>query len=209
MHIFSSRQIQVWEHQSSKFILLPIVFIMGFFYCQTTSTFISNRVIDFSDSFTLGMEKNNFGAGIWIYCLGGGLHLNQSAVGAGIRNGHYGLYKAGGIDEINILNEKGSRSVTNQMGNSFIFMNSNQHRPLYPDTKRSRKKSFDSSNVMGLVFFTDKKASSGQKHCDSPLYVEASLGLYLGIRAGFSFSEFLDFLMGFSTYDFLEDDQVD
>ncbi|MCZ8155068.1 MAG: hypothetical protein O9264_03040 [Leptospira sp.] len=192
-----------------KLLSLPIICILCCVSCETTNTYVYNRVLDFSDSFTLGVEKNNFGAGFWMYCIGGGFHLNQSAVGAGIRNGHYGLYKAGGVDEINIFNHRGSQSITNQMGNSFIFLNSNQHRPLYPDVKRSRKKTFDSSNVIALVFFTDKKSSSGQKHCDSPVYIEASLGFYLGVRAGFSFSEFLDFLMGFSTYDLMEDDSID
>jgi hypothetical protein len=191
-----------------KFLSLPIICILYCVSCETTNTYVYNRALDFSDSFTLGVEKNNYGAGVWIYCFGGGLQFNEFAKGFGIRNGHYGLYKAGGEGEISLSN-RGSGTVSNSMGNSYIYMNSNQHRPLYPDYKRSRNKKIDASNFMALVFFTDGKTSSGNKHCDSPVYIEASLGLYLGVRAGFSFSEFLDFLMGFSTYDLMDDDSDD
>ncbi len=85
-------------------------------------------------------------------------------------------------------------------------MNSNQHRPLYPDTKRSRNKTVDASNIMGLLYFSDGTTSSGNKQCDSTVYIEASLGFFLGLRVGVNLSEFLDFLIGFSTYDFMEDD---
>ncbi|PJZ44564.1 hypothetical protein CH361_15875 [Leptospira brenneri] len=162
--------------------------------------------MDLVDSFTLGVETNHYGAGFWVWCLGGGVQINQNAKGAGIRNGQFGLYKAGGVDDIGIFGGSNNRTFTNQMGNSFLILNSNQHRPVYPDLKRNRQKSYDASNVLMLVFFTDKKQSSGKKHCNQPVSVEVSFGLYLGIRAGFNFSEFSDFLLGFSTYDFMEDD---
>lgn len=191
-----------------RLMVLTFFFMLFCFSCQTFTNYVYSRSLDFSDSFTLGVEKNNFGAGIWIYCFGGGLQLNESAKGFGIRNGHYGLYRAGGVGEIN-LSQRGSGTVSNRMGNSYIYLNSNQHRPLYPDFKRSRKKTIDASNVLALLFFTDGKTSSGNKHCDSPVYTEATLGLYLGVRVGVNFSEFLDFLIGFSTYDFMDDDLVD
>lgn len=175
--------------------------------CQSSGNYLSNRGLDFVDSFTLGVETNHYGAGVWLWCLGGGLQLNQNAKGIGVRNGQYGLYKAGGVDDIGIFGGPSNRTFTNQMGNSFLILNSNQHRPVYPDLKRSRKKTYDASNILMLVFFTDKKASSGKKHCNQPVSIEVSLGFYLGIRAGFNFTEFTDFLFGTTTYDFMEDDE--
>ncbi|MCW7482861.1 hypothetical protein [Leptospira kanakyensis] len=191
----------------SQFKYLTIVFcFFNVLTCRSTNHYIINRGIDLSDSFTLGVETNHYGAGVWIWCLGGGIHINQNAKGIGMRNGQLGLYKAGGVDDIGILGGQTNRSFTNQMGNSFLMINSNQHRPIYPDSKRNRQKSYDASNVLMLVFFTDKKNSSGKKHCNQPVSVEVSLGLFLGVRAGFNFSEFADFLLGFTTYDFMEDD---
>lgn len=190
----------------TQFLIIIFCFI-NLLSCQSTENYLSNRGLDLADSFTLGVETNHYGAGIWLWCLGGGLQLNQDAKGIGIRNGQYGFYKAGGVDDIGIMGKTGDRSPTNQMGNSFLIINSNQHRPVYPDLKRSRKKSYDASNVLMLVFFTDKKSSSGKKHCNHPASVEVSLGLYLGVRAGFNFTEFSDFLLGTTTYDFMEDDK--
>ncbi|TGL88790.1 hypothetical protein EHQ68_09140 [Leptospira congkakensis] len=186
--------------------LTIVLFIFTFFTCQSTGNYFLNRGADLSDSFTLGVETNHYGAGFWLWCIGGGAHINQNAKGIGIRNGHLGLYKAGGVDDIGIFGGTSNKTFTNQMGNSFLLINSNQHRPIYPDSKRSRQKSYDASNVMMLVFFTDKKNSSGKKHCNQPVSFEVSLGLFLGVRAGFNFSEFSDFLLGFTTYDFMEDD---
>ncbi|TGL40365.1 hypothetical protein [Leptospira perdikensis] len=190
----------------TKQILFILFSFISLFTCQSTGNYLTNRSLDLADSFTLGVETNHYGAGFWVWCLGGGANINQNAKGIGLRNGHLGLYKAGGVDDIGIFGGPSNKTFTNQMGNSFIILNSNQHRSIYPDLKRSRKKSYDASNVMMLVFFTDKKTSSGKKHCNQPVSVEVSLGLFLGVRAGFNFSEFTDFLLGFTTYDFMEDD---
>lgn len=188
-------------------LLTIVLCFLSLLTCQSTGNYLTNRALDLADSFTLGVETNHYGASFWVWCLGGGVQMNQNAKGVGIRNGQYGLYKAGGVDDIGIFGRSSDRSFTNQMGNSFLILNSNQHRPVYPDLKRSRQKKYDASNVLMLVFFTDKKLSSGKKHCHQPVSAEVSLGFYLGIRAGFNFSEFSDFLLGFTTYDLMEDDE--
>ncbi|MDF3818273.1 hypothetical protein P3G55_00090 [Leptospira sp. 96542] len=185
--------------------LCSLIILFVFAHCQSIGNYAKNRAVDFGDSFTIGLESDHYGAGVWLWCLGGGLQFNQDAKGFGMRNGHYGLYQAGGSGRMEIFGQKSSDAITNQMGNSFLVINSNQHRALYPDTRRSRDKSYDASNVLFLVSYTGKK-QNGKGYCENPVNFEVSLGLYLGVRAGFNLSEFTDFILGFSTFDLMDDD---
>lgn len=197
-----------WRQQVN-YSLISIILISSFFSCSSINRYTLNRGHDLADILTVGLEKNNVGVNAFFWCLGGGISSNQSSVGVGIREGHFGYYLAGGKNEIRILQEKGSKSSWNQMGNSQILINSSQHNPYHP-SPRQKNKSYETLNI--LFIFPIPRIKEDDKslgRCDSPIKFEASLGIYYGMRVGINFTELLDFTLGITTIDFKKDDLLD
>ncbi|MCZ8157232.1 MAG: hypothetical protein O9264_13970 [Leptospira sp.] len=174
--------------------------------CSSSKNYTKHRIQDFGDTITIGLEKDNVGVSVWVWCLGGGLTNNERSVGIGIRNGHMGIYQAGGYGEIRILQPAGSRSSMNRMGNSNFLINSNQHRP-FKASERAKDKSSDAVNMVLFVPIPKIPDSNTRvAHCNSDLTLETSLGLYYGIRLGINLTEIFDLVLGFAKIDLMQDD---
>ncbi|MDX1958525.1 MAG: hypothetical protein SFU98_08130 [Leptospiraceae bacterium] len=71
-------------------IFLRIILILSLLHCSSLDEYTRHRVNDLRDVFTLGVEKNNVGASVFIWCFGGGLNYNNQGMGYGLRGGNLG-----------------------------------------------------------------------------------------------------------------------
>ncbi len=189
--------------------LLLFVFI-SFSSCASLQTYAKNRALDFTDILTLGGEVKTVGASAWFWCLGGGVQHGQFGEGWGMRNGYIGHYRTGGHKKL--------RYAT--YGNSFLLFNSQEHSPETNKTARSIHKRYEHGNFLLLIPTLNKGLRIGfvspsatlpdssklPELCKAPLNLEISAGLGLGGRVGINFSELLDFVLGFTTFDLMDDD---
>lgn len=193
------------------FILAFLCFL--FSDCSTLQTYFKNRALDFTDILTLGGEMKTAGGSFWFWCLGGGVQVGQFGEGYGMRNGYVGYYRTGGNSSLYNL----------KMGNSFLLMNSQEHIPEAYHSKRSMNKKYSHANVLFLVptnlnvsrrsvnpyydaYYQNPEYRKFRNICNAPLNVEMSMGLGVGGRVGFNFSELLDFVLGITTFDLMDDD---
>jgi hypothetical protein len=164
------------------FILCLLVF-----NCSTFSTYLENRALDTADIFTLSVERKIAGVNIK-YCISNlGLQSAKYGKGYGLRAGSIGAYSTGA-----------AREYYNS-GNSFILLNSVHHHPSRTNVRNNISKSFNESNTFGLGIF-DWNGYNSFTQC------EFSIGLYYGLRVGFNLAEMGDWLLGWFTIDFLNDD---
>lgn len=200
---------------------LLILFLLSFSNCASFQNYLSNRALDFTDILTLGGEVNTYGGSAWLWCFGGGVQLGEFGDGWGMRNGYIGKYRTGGNKKLGKL----------KMGNSFLLMNSQEHIPEAYTTKRSMKKKYTHANFLfilpanlnggGYYRYSNTPNSSNNNSnyyaysnsttlpmlCHAPVNVEFSFGLGVGGRVGINFSEIFDFILGFTTFDIMEDDE--
>lgn len=184
------------------------IFLLFFLtlHCSTTKNYSFNRLNDLKDTVTIGVEKENFGISIFLWCFGGGIASNSSSVGFGLRDGHLGAYYSGGKKRIEFFQSWNVNSSWREMGNSRILVNSLEH---YPETRndRAKRKEFEILNILMLIPVSRREQENkSYGRCNAPLKVETQLAIYYGIRIGFNISEFADFFLGFSTFDILNDD---
>ena len=187
--------------RSSKFLFLFL--LLSFSNCASFQNYLSNRALDFKDILTLGGEVNIYGGSFWLWCFGGGAQIGQFGDGYGMRNGYVGYYRTGGREKLGDL----------KMGNSFFLMNSQEHLPEAYHTKRSMNKVYTHANFLFLLP-ANLQGRRGNPPtyrlpmlCKAPLTIEASYGFGIGGRIGFNIAEFFDFLLGFTTFDIMEDDE--
>ncbi len=203
---------------------LLILFLLSFSNCASFQNYLSNRALDFTDILTLGGEVNTYGGSAWLWCFGGGAQVGQYGEGYGMRNGYVGYYRTGGNKTFGKL----------KMGNSFFLMNSQEHIPEAYKTARSMKKKYTHANFLFLIpanlnnrrsyryyngipidstnYNSISNSDSNNPYlypmlCNAPATVELSLGLGIGGRIGINFSEIFDFVLGFTTFDVMEDDE--
>jgi hypothetical protein len=205
----------------SKFLLFFL--LLSFSKCASLQNYLSNRALDFTDILTLGGEVNTYGGSAWLWCFGGGAQIGQYGEGYGMRNGYVGYYRTGGDKKFGKL----------KMGNSFFLMNSQEHIPQAYKTKRSMKKKYTHANFLFFLpanlrgggyyrysnapnsnynnnhsnYYPYSNSANLPSLCHAPVNVEFSLGLGLGGRVGINFSEIFDFVLGFTTFDLMEDDE--
>ena len=193
----------------SKFLFLFL--LLSFTNCASFQNYLSNRALDFTDILTLGGEVNTYGGSAWLWCFGGGAQIGQYGEGYGMRNGYVGYYRTGGNSSYGKL----------KMGNSFFLMNSQEHIPQAYKTKRSMKKKYTHANFLFLLpanlngRYRNTNTPVREPYdklpnlCHAPVNVEFSLGLGIGGRVGINFSEVFDFLLGFTTFDLMDDDEIE
>ncbi len=196
--------------RSSKFLFLFL--LLSFSNCASFQNYLSNRALDFTDILTLGGEVNTYGGSAWLWCFGGGAQIGQEGEGYGMRNGYVGYYRTGGNLNYGKL----------KMGNSFFLMNSQEHIPEAYKTARSMKKKYTHANFFILIPAILKPRYRGTYVpranleyndlpvlCNAPANIELSFGLGIGGRVGINFSEIFDFVLGFTTFDLMDDDELE
>ncbi|MBP7284375.1 MAG: hypothetical protein KBA66_22500 [Leptospiraceae bacterium] len=189
--------------------LILLIFLFSFFQCSSLQNYAKNRALDFTDILTIGGEVNIYGGSAWFWCFGGGVQVGRYTNGYGMRNGYVGSYYTGGYREFANL----------KMGNSFLIMNSQEHIPTANKTTRSMHKKYTHANFFFLLpanlkgrYRETGSSPSGFAYnslpalCHAPATLELSFGLGVGGRVGFNISELVDFLLGFTTYDLMNDD---
>lgn len=178
--------------------------------CSSLKNYAKNRALDFTDILTLGGEVKTVGASAWLWCLGGGVQFGQYGEGWGMRNGYVGHYRIGGNKKL--------RYAT--YGNSFLLFNSQEHMSEAYKSTRSINKKYQHGNFLLLIPTLNKglligfvspsatipDSSKLPDLCKAPFNLELSAGFGIGGRIGFNFSELLDFVLGFTTYDLMDDD---
>ncbi|HMV43032.1 MAG TPA: hypothetical protein PK079_08305 [Leptospiraceae bacterium] len=202
-----------------RWLFIPLLFSLS--NCVSIQNYLSNRAFDLSDIVTIGGEANTYGASAWLWCFGGGLQIAQDGKGLGMRNGYIGSYRTGGNRKLGKL----------KMGNSFFLMNSQEHIPEAYKTSRSMRKKYTHANFLFILpaslqgrwrsnqYYTNPNnynnnydfinpSANLPNLCHAPVNVEFSLGLGIGARIGINFSEALDFILGLTTYDLMEDDAL-
>ena len=208
------------------FILLLLVIF------QINCITLKNRLNDFKDIFTIGLEKEIYGTSFFIWCLGGGLQNSSDGVGYGFRRGYLGKYFTGGIGKVpEFYKLKRSRwsvrpariariNHTNLYGNSDLIDNSLAFRIFEENvSSRDKKKEFLVSNIFLFeaeipeIIYSEKDPINDDLYysriypnCNAPFTTEFSLGLYYGFRVGFNFSEAFDFVVGIFGFDPMKDD---
>jgi len=170
--------------------------------CLSIKNYFRNRLYDATDMVTIGLEKNVFGFAGWISCFGGGLQYAHKGIGFGLRNGNFGFYKTGG-DKLAYINS----------GNSILLLNSYAYIAYGSKKNRANKKVYRTRNILGIipVFPVPVKELQDRltKDCKAPVALELSAGIYFGIRVGINFSEILDFVLGWTTIDIMDDDEIE
>ncbi|WCL48592.1 hypothetical protein [Leptospira sp. GIMC2001] len=169
-----------------KSIILLAVFLIHI-QCSTFANYIENRALDTADILTLSVEKKVVGVNAKFCIVSWGLQSAEYGQGYGLRSGSFGAYRTG------------SKKDFYNSGNSYLFLNSVQHYPEKNHVRNNKIKAFNHSNSFGLVIF-DWDGYNFVTQC------EVSLGLYYGFRFGFNIAEFADWLVGWTTLDFLDDD---
>jgi hypothetical protein len=216
-------------------IIAIIFLILNFFFlsnCASLQNYFINRGNDLKDIVHIGVEEDVYGASIFVDSIGLGIQHAANGKGIGMRYGNLGIYRTGG--KTFIVRSKLSHSRDNlepcpadkkcsrnyfliftniyRYGNSSVSVNSSYHEPFH-FSNRTKKKSValimivnlgSGSKQMGVDIETDPKEDNRGNYTILP--IEISIGMYLGIRLGFNFSELADFLVGFIGFDPLGDD---
>jgi len=164
----------------------PVV-ILSFLNCSTFKSYLENRALDTADILTLSVEQKVAGVNVKPCFSNIGLQFAQYGQGLGLRAGGIGAYSTG-------ANNKFYNS-----GNSYLLINSIHHYPVQPHFRNNKIKAFNESNSLAVGIF-DWHGHNFVTQC------EISVGLYYGIRSGFNIAEFGDWLLGWFTIDFLNDD---
>ena len=207
-----------------KFLFLFL--LLSFTNCASFQNYLSNRALDFTDILTLGGEVNTYGGSAWFWCFGGGAQIGQEGEGYGMRNGYIGYYRTGGNKKYLKLNKK----------YSFFLMNSQEHIPEAYKTSRSMSKKYTHANFLFLLpanlqgrwrnnnynNYSRNPSNSYYNNyeyinpavtmpmlCNAPANIELSFGLGIGGRVGINLSEIFDFVLGFTTFDLMDDDELD
>ena len=205
----------------SKFLFLFL--LLSFTNCASFQNYLSNRALYFTDILTLGGEVNTYGGSAWFWCFGGGAQIGQEGEGYGMRNGYIGYYRTGG----------NKKYLKLKMGNSFFLMNSQEHIPEAYKTSRSMSKKYTHANFLFLLpanlqgrwrnnNYSRNPSNSYYNNyeyinpavtmpmlCNAPANIELSFGLGIGGRVGINFSEIFDFVLGFTTFDLMDDDELE
>jgi hypothetical protein len=215
------------------FLSVNILFLSK---CATTRNYLEDRMRDSGDIFHVGLEKDVYGASIFIDSVGLGIQHSANGKGIGMRYGNFGLYKTGGkVIKVRVKTVSTARVrnlcdyndftdcldklsdytiIVTRYGNSTIEFNTSFHKPAQL-TNRNFSKQVSLFSMFLLIFFGGSKSSWFLYDTDPKednrgnytiLPIEISAGLYLGIRLGFNFSELADFLVGFVGFDPLGDD---
>lgn len=188
---------------SKKRIMFKIktLFHVTFLIICTTNcaSYMKSRAYDAMDILTLGVDKNLYGASIWLSCFGFGLQHGERSVGYGIRNGHIGKYRSG--------QSKKTPFFLNY-GNSILLFNSMKNYPITKGILERHKSSEFTALSMLIIPASCRRGTTCKNYdyCSMPLAFEFSMGLHYGFRFGFNFKEFADFLLGIIGIDFMEDD---
>ena len=161
--------------------------ILAFLKCSTFRSYLANRALDTADVLTFSVEQKVAGVNVKPCFSNIGLQFAQSGQGFGLRAGSIGAYSTG-------ANNKFYNS-----GNSYLLINSIHHYPVQPHFRNNKIKAFSESNSLAVGIF-DWHGYNFVTQC------EVSVGLYYGIRTGFNIAELGDWLLGWLTIDFLNDD---
>lgn len=147
---------------------------------------LRNRAADLRDVVTLSVETGNVGASVRAGPIPAGVSFSEGE-GLGLRSGCAGVYRYSDY-------------------NSFIFF---VHRSFDPDDSRGDK-AYEQTLLILPIPGIDECLTSSEY--DGPwqthTQIEASLGLYFGLRAGLNVGELLDFLFGWVGLDLCRDDEV-
>ena len=215
--------LKVYQTNFSPLRIMIIIFLILIFFflsnCASTQNYFINRGNDLKDIVNIGIEKDMYGFNIITF----GYQKESSGMGFGLRYGYLGIYKTGDnknkvyLDDRADINPK-IAEIQVYPGDTDFSTSVFYHEPKDLSDIRARKKQmllffpvFRLCKVSTSAFYKDKKLKRGISKCyfyessfEQPL--ELSIGLYIGIRAGFNISEFLDFLAGIAGYDLLDDD---
>ena len=148
--------------------------------------YLHNRGNDLRDVLTLSVETGNIGASVRAGPIPAGISFSEGE-GLGLRSGCAGVYSYSDY-------------------NSLIFF---VHRSFEPGDTRGDK-AYEQTLLILPVPGLDESLMSSEY--DGPwqthTQIDASLGLYFGLRAGFNVGEFLDFIFGWVGLDLCRDDEV-
>ena len=213
--------------------IIAILFLILIFFflsnCASLQNYFMNRGNDLKDIVHIGVEKDVYGASIFVDSIGLGIQHAANGKGIGMRYGTVGLYKTGGkklvFNSIIVKNNHPceikntclgangmlGRKEISMYGNSFLIINTNFHEPI-TITNRTKFKSVYMKMYINpgvgkqytLIYEFNPKEDNRGDYIILP--VEISIGMYLGIRLGFNFSELADFIVGFVGFDPLGDD---
>lgn len=188
-HIQQNRS--MYLRRKLLFYFIFITFASLFSSCASLSAYGRNRIDDFSDILTVGVEKESVGASVWLGCFGGGLHIASGGTGFGLRGGHLGLYRMGIPDHP----EYGIET-----GRSVLLFNSRAYRASGDASQRSIDKNYAVHNIFFIKITMD---DTDLRSCGQ---IEVALGIYGGLRIGLDIFEIVDFLAGLVTLDLMGDD---
>ncbi len=147
---------------------------------------LRNRGADLRDVVTLSVERGNIGASVRAGPIPAGLSFSRGEGFALCTDGS-GIYW---YTDYNVL---------------FLFA----HRSFHPEDTRGDK-AYEQEMLIIPIPGLDECLTSSEYEgpWQTHTQVEASLGLYFGLRAGLNAGELLDFLLGWVDLDPCQDDEV-
>jgi len=148
--------------------------------CASTKNYFANRGRDAMDIATISGE-HGFGAMAQAGPLMSGIGVAGGA--AGLRNGYFGICEGGMEMEFIFWGYK-----------SFSPGDCNDH-----TVERLQNKQYEFGQT--ALFIVEDTAFAFKS-----FQIEAALNLGIGLRAGLNFAELIDFLLGWTTVDILNDD---
>jgi hypothetical protein len=197
------------------------------------ASFVRDRKNDFLDMATVGVETPGYGAGLRISVIpvglvfqGGESSLGKKDLGTGwgLKGGRVGEYKSQQLTFIVMggedfhINKEGKESQTPRalvkkiQIRTFSIINDPVKDRKARKKELVREEIISRSNLDPKVteyYRTQKSLKTNGYPKSYPYQFEVYVGLHYGIRLGLNFAEILDFLMGWTTYDWMEDDLED
>lgn len=166
----------------SKTFWLPVT--AASVICLHGCTYLQHRGRDLRDVVTISVEKNSYGASAQLIGPTLGLGFSEGD-GYGLRSGAVGKYKHTELNII-IIGYKEMKLKPDPRAKSYADWS------LWDPFKKDK-----------LPVATEEEKEGSRA---SWFKTEAAIGLYYGLRVGFNYGEFLDFILGFTTLDILKDD---
>ncbi len=200
--------------------LILVILALVFFPLSCSSIYMKNRSRDFADIFTLQVRTQSYGASLRAGPVKVGLQYESPAGSVlGLRGGEISDYYeaafallligADYIQETPIEFNLKSSSKTKKNGPASIIPSPRQWRGKLYHARSPFGTQGDLQKRRNLLK-GNKKNSEGSSDFLAPLSyytdIQLSIGLYFGLRIGLNPGELLDFLLGWTTLDFMGDD---
>jgi hypothetical protein len=209
-----------------SYILIALIF-------ANCATYLRDRKNDLKDTVNLGVESPGYGIGLRMSIIpfgflfqGGESSLGKKDLGSGlgIKGGHIGEYSSqqltfvvmGGEDFHAIKEGKELQTPRALSKKIHIRTFSIINDPV--KDRKARKKELVREEILSRskldprvveYYKTQKTIKSNGYPKSYPYQIEFMIALHYGLRIGINVAEILDFVMGWTTFDWMDDDLED